>query len=215
MFGSMRTLSQILVNSNSYLDLEAVLPTGADLTVRVNYAQQAVREWADAYQWKELKTPATLFATNGTLSLLNFKELEAIPVDLLGNEYPEIDAADRVHKSRTDKYSYVTGNNSAGYILTLNGLASLATLSITYQREPSNMATLSDICEVPDDQFVVQKVISLVLQSRSDERFPQVEANAQRLLGNMIGRNMIINPGGENKIRRTGSTAYRIGSSRG
>jgi len=211
----MRTLSQILINSNSYLDLEAALPVGADLTVRIDYAQQAVREWADAYQWKELKTPATLFVTNGTVSLLNFKELEAIPVDLLGNKYPEIDAADRVNQLPTDKYSYVTGNDAAGYLLTLNGLAASATISITYQRQPSNMATLSDICEVPDDQFVGQKIISLVLQSRSDERFPQIEANAQRLLGNMIGRNMILNPGGENKVKRTGSAAYSIGSSRG
>ena len=211
----MRTLSQILINSNSYLDLEAALPVGADLTVRIDYAQQAVREWADAYQWKELKTPATLFVTNGTVSLPNFKELEAIPVDLLGNKYPEIDAADRVNQLPTDKYSYVTGNNAAGYLLTLNGLAASATISITYQRQPSNMATLSDFCEVPDDQFVGQKIISLVLQSRSDERFPQIEANAQRLLGNMIGRNMILNPGGENKVKRTGSAAYRIGSSRG
>jgi hypothetical protein len=62
---------------------------------------------------------------------------------------------------------------------------------------------------------VVQKIISMVLQSRSDERFPQVEANAQRLLGNMIGRNMVTSPGGDNKTRRTGSSAYAIGRSRG
>lgn len=212
----MRTLEQILINSNSYLDLEAALPTGDDLTVRIDYAQQAVREWADAYRWKELSTPVTLVATLTTLSLpSNFKELEGKPKDAYGNFYPEIKPSERVYKELSERYSYIEGNQSRGFLLTINGFASLATLSITYQRQPSNMATLSDTCEVPDDQFVVQKVISQVLQSRSDERFPQVEANAQRLLSNMIGRNMITAPGGENKVRRIGAAAWSIGRARG
>lgn len=211
----MRTLQQILIDATAYLDLTAELPTGDDLTVRVNYSQQAVREWADSYRWKQLTTPLTAVATNTTLSLSNFKELQAIPKDTNGNYYPEIRPEDRVYKESSDKYCYIEGNEAQGYIATFNGLASLATLSLTYQRSPSNMATLTDICEVPDDQFVVQKVISLVLQSRSDERFPNVEADAQRRLANMIGRNMVTVPGGVNTTRKTGSSAYAIGRSRG
>lgn len=211
----MRTLGDILRDANSYLDLEAEIPTADDLTVRTNYAQQAVREWADAYQWKELTTPLTAIATNTTLSLSNFKELQSIPKDTNGNYYPEIQPQDRVYKELSDKYSYIEGNQSQGYVMTLNGLATLATLSLTYQRQPSNMATLTDVCEVPDDLFVVQKVVSLVLQSRSDERFPIVEADAQRRLANMIGRNMIRVPGGQNTTKRSGIAAYAIGRSRG
>lgn len=211
----MATLQDILINSNSYLDLAAELPAGDDLDVRIDYAKQAVREWADSYRWKELSTPATIFATLGTVSLANFKELEAVPVDYWGNEYPEIRPADRTQKEVSDRYCYIEGNEAKGYIATFNAIASLATLSITYQRQPSNMATLTDVCEVPDDQFVVSKVVSLVLQSRSDERFPQVEANAQRLLANMIGRNMVTNPGGLNTTRRSGTAAWSIGSARG
>lgn len=211
-----RTLSQILVDSTAYLDLTAELPTGEDLDVRINYAQQAVREWGDAYRWKELSTPYTAYATLATISLpTNFKEFEGIPKDLSGNFYPEIRPSDRVEKDSSEKYCYVEGNESQGYTVTFNGLASLATLSLTYQRHPSNMATLTDICEVPDDLFVVQKVISLVLQSRSDERFPNVEADSQRRLSNMIGRNMITNPGGQNTTRRVGSVAWSIGRARG
>lgn len=212
----MRTLQQILIDATAYLDLTAEIPTGDDLNARINYAQQAVREWSDAYRWKDLSTPLTSVATLATISLpTNFKEFEGQPKDLLGNFYPEIRPADRVYKSTSDKYCYVEGNQSQGYITTFNGLASLATLSLTYQRQPSNMATLTDVCEVPDDLFVVQKVISLVLQSRSDERFPNVDADANRRLANMIGRNMITNPGGNNTTRRTGSVAWSIGSSRG
>lgn len=211
----MATLQDILINANSYLDLDASLPTGDDLTVRIDYAQQAVREWADAYRWKELSTPLTAIATNTTLSLTNFKELEGVPRDANGNYYPEIEPSERVNMDSGDKYSYVTGNEAEGFTLTLGGIATLATLSLTYQRQPSNMATLTDVCEVPDDLFVVQKVVSLVLQSRSDERFPQVEADAQRRLVNMIGRNTIRTPGGLNTTKRVGSAAWSIGRSRG
>lgn len=212
----MRTLSQILIDANSYLDLEAAEPTGDDLDVRVAYAKQAVREWADSYRWKELVTPYTAVASLGTISLpTNFKEFEAEPKDLRNNFYPEIEPSDRVYKGASDKYCYVEGNQAQGYTVTFNNLASLATLSLTYQRQPSNMATLTDVCEVPDDQFVVQKVISMVLQSRSDERFPIVEADAQRRLQNMIGRNMIRTPGGSNTTVKRGSAAWAIGKPRG
>lgn len=211
----MRTLSQILINSNSYLDLEAAEPTGDDLAVRIDYAQQAVREWADAYRWPELSTPSSVFLTTATIAITNFKELEDAPVDLQGETYPQIRPGDRIYKETSDKYCFITGNEQSGFVLTVNGLSAGATLSLTFQRHPSNMATLSDFCEVPDDQFVVEKIISKVLQSRSDERFPQVEANAQRLLGNMIGRNMIQTPGGVNAVRRTGSAAWGIGRARG
>ena len=212
----MRTLQQILIDSNAYLDLDASLPEGDDLAVRVNYAQQAVREWADSYRWKSLTTPISLFATLGTVSLPNdFKELETIPVDINNNRYTEILPKDKIYKNNSDKYSYVTGNEAEGFVLTINSLPSLASLSVVYQRSPSNMATLSDICEVPDDMYVVQKVISLVLQSRSDERFPIVEADAQRRLANMIGREMVQTPGGDQKVRKVGSTTWRIGRSRG
>lgn len=206
-----RTLSQILINSNSYLDLEAAEPTSDDLTVRTDYAQQAVREWADAYRWPELSTPSSVFLTTATITLVDFKELEDAPVDLQGEIYPQIRPGDRIYKESSDKYCFITGNEQSGFILTVNGLSANATLSLTYQRQPSNMATLSDICEVPDDQFVVQKIVSQVLQSRSDERFPQVEANAQRLLANMIGRAMVQS----GPVRRRGSAAWAIGKARG
>lgn len=211
-----RTLSQILIDAQAYLDLEAVEPTGDDLTVRVAYAQQAVREWADSYQWRGLTQKENIYFTNATASFpTNFKELTTISTDANGNQYPQILPGETVYKTSSDKYLYIEGNEAMGFTTTTNGLASLATLSITYQRQPSNMATLSDNCEVPDDGFVIKKVISLVLQSRSDERFPIVEADSQRLLRNMIGREMVRTPGGDMKVRRVGSSGWGIGKPRG
>lgn len=208
----MRSLSEILIDCNSYIDLTAELPSGDDLNVRINYAQQAVREWANAYRWRQLKERYTNFATGASLSLQsNFRELISVPRSA-DQEFPEVQVNELGSYVGSDPYSYVSGNPAAGTTLVVNGLpAAGATISFEWQRYPSNMATLSSICEVPDAEFVKMKVISYVLQSRLDERFPIVEAEAQRLLANMIGREQIITPGGSPSIRRFGSAAWSIG----
>lgn len=209
------TLEQILLNSSAYVDLEYSIPTGDDLDVRINYAQRAVDEWASAYKWRQLKTPFYPLTTGATTALpANFRELIGISRQEQVN-FPEIQPEDRHSKEDSDNYLYILGNRSEGYNAIVNAFTSGATLSMTYQRYPSNMATLSDICEVPDPDFVTQKVISYVLQSRTDERFPIIEAEAKRLLSNMVGREMIVVPGGENQQRRIGASAWRIGTSRG
>jgi len=89
------------------------------------------------------------------------------------------------YASSTDKYCYVLGNPSSGYTAVFNNLVSAnCTLSITYQRYPSGFATLTDVCELPDPEYVVCKIESLVLQSRRDERFPLKEAETERKLRN-------------------------------
>jgi hypothetical protein len=211
----MTTLEQILKNANAYVDLEFTLPIGDDLPVRTNYAQRAVDEWASAYQWRQLKNTFYPLTTGATVSLpSDFRELVGVPRQ--GQEdFPEIQPEDRHSKEPTERYLYILGNRSAGHKAIVNNFEADATLSMTYQRYPSNMSTLTSVCEVPDPDYVTQKVISYVLQSRTDERFPIIEAEAKRLLSNMIGREMIRVPGGDNQQRRVGAAAWRIGKARG
>lgn len=74
------------------------------------------------------------------------------------------------------------------------------------------MATLTDICEVPDPSFVTQRVIGYVLQARNDERFPIVMAEGNRVLRNMITSEQVRLPGGNNTTPKKGVAAYSIGS---
>lgn len=210
----MKTLSQILVDVNSYIDLTAELPTGDDLDVRINYAQQAVDEWASSYRWRQLKQTTSVMATTASIPLpANFRELTTVPV--VGSiEYPEIQPEERQNYSSTDNYCYILGGVS-NYHLIVNGIQSTDTLSYDWQRYPSNMATLSSICEVPDPSFVRLKTCSLILQSRLDSRFQSVDAEAQRILQNMIGREMNLRPGGTRTTSRFGASAWRIGKQRG
>lgn len=212
----MKTLSQILIDVNSYIDLTASLPTGDDLSIRINYAQNAVEEWANSYRWRQLKEHTEVFATGATISLPStFRELISPPRSD-SNEFPEVQINEIGSFTGSDPYSYIHGNYAEGNTLVINGLPdSGATISYEWQRFPSNMATLSSVCEVPDAGFVKTKVISYILQSRLDERFPTVEAEAQRLLGNMIGKEQVIVPGGYSTIRRIGASNWSVGSRNG
>jgi len=205
------TLSDILIGVNAYTDLEASEPTGTELTTRVEFGKQAVREWANAYQWPELSKVWVCNPSLASISLpTDFKEFECAPQLLENNawvEYPEVKAKDKYGKGDGEKYSFILGNETSGYTLVLNNLTANCTLSINYQALPSLMATLPDTCVVPDPDFVKTRIISYILQSRSDDRFPTVSVEANRLLMNMMGRSYSPK-GGINKMPR--NTTWRL-----
>jgi hypothetical protein len=51
---------------------------------------------------------------------------------------------------------------------------------------PSSVATMTDYVPVASSQYLVKRVASMVFQARGDSRFPQLYAEAQRLLANTI-----------------------------
>lgn len=209
-----RNLNQILIDCNAYLDLDATLPTGTELTTRSNYANQAVLDASAIGQFREFQGVFTVnVSSSATITLpTGFREFMTAP-RLLNTEggwdaYEEIDPMEVYSKVSTDKYCYLLGNPATGYNAIFNSLTANCTLSITYQRFPSGLLTLTDICELTDPQYVVTKVESLVLQSRRDERFPTKEAEAERKLRNMLGRESKTVGGGTNQVKRTGAANY-------
>jgi hypothetical protein len=212
----MATLNEILLDSASYLDLDATLPTGTELITRIRFGNMAVDEWANAAKWRQLKTETTpSLASFASIGLSNFQYLDGAPMEYLSEgvyqAYPEIAPSDRFSKPVSSHYSYVTGNNSSGIALHVNGISVNSTLTIPYIRGASTMATLTDICEVPDCSFITQRIISYVLQARNDERFPTVMAEGNRILRNMITSDQIRLPGGNNSVPKKGVAAYSIG----
>lgn len=212
-----KTLQQLLQDSAAFLDLDPTLPTGTELDARISYAQQAVEEWASSYVWRQLRREyQPSVSTLASISLpTDFREFSGAPRVMLDNgnwrAYDEVSLEDRYTRNTSDYYCYVLYGPNGGTVI-FNNLDSGASLSIAYQRQPSNMATLTDLCEVPDPNFVKTKVISYVLQSRSDNRFPVIEAEAQRLLSNMIGREMAISRASVNTVKKTGTASYSVGS---
>lgn len=210
----MRTLSQILIDVNAYCDLDASEPSGTEFTTRKNYANQAVWEASAVAQFSEFQNVYEVNVSSAATIPLptGFREFMTAPRLLDSTmawiEYPEIRPDERYGKTETDKYCYVLGNPATGYNAIFNNLATNCTLSVTYQRYPSGFATLTDICELSDPQYVVNKIESLVLQSRRDERFPTKDAETERRLRNMIGRESKTPSGGTNTVKRIGIANY-------
>lgn len=212
----MRTLNQILTDANAYLDLEAAAPTGTELVTRANYANQSVFDASAVAQFSEFhQIYEVAVSNNASVSLpTNFREFVLAPKQNVGGswiDFEEIRPQDRFNKESADKYCYVVGNPAAGYTAVFNGLTANATLSMDFQRYPSGLLTLTDVCELSDPTYVTSKVEAYVLESRNNDRFPIVKAEANNKLQNMVGREAKTPGGGINQTRRQGAAAYSIG----
>lgn len=191
----MSTLSEILIDVNSYTDLEASEPTGTDLTTRTSYANQATKDACSSGRLPEMVTQYTVYATGATVSLpSNFRELDNFPRFYYNGVVTDIPVYEPGRTVSDQFSSYVLGDPNNGYSLILSGISG-ATVSIQYQRYPTGFTTLTSVCELSDPEYVKQKVISYVLQSRNDDRFLVAEREAQTRLANMIGRTSYIHGG--------------------
>lgn len=191
----MKTLSQILVEANAVLDLDATLPTSTELTTRANYANQAVWDASAKAQLSEFKREyLTSSSTLATIPLpSNFREIQQNPRLYLSGGWEEwevVEVEQKYDKGPTDRYCYVMGDPAGGYNLIFNAIEVADQLSVIYQRYPSGLATLADKCELADPQYVVRKIESYVLYSRSDDRFQEAERRSEISLAGMTGRDM-------------------------
>lgn len=204
----MKTLSQILTDANAVLDLEATTPTGDELTLRANYANQAVYDASSSVQLPEFKQEYLGNISTGlTLPLpSNFRELQEHPRLLINDvweTWPEIEAEEKYNHQGSERFCYVMGNPAGGYNLIFNNPEPNVTLSVIYQRYPSGMASLSNVCELSDPTYVTRKIESYVLYARGDDKFQIAESRANTQLLNMAGRKM---KGSGGQTRSTPST---------
>ena len=188
-----RTLEEILKRISADVDLDTTLPTGEELLVRVNYINQAIDDAVDTIQLSELKEEYLVdVSTLSTIPLPNnFRELQQHPRLYSGGSwitYEEIEAEEKYEHSAGEKYCYVMGNNIDGYNLIFNNLTANATLSVIYQKYPTELTTLTDKTEIPDINYLVKKAESYIFASRGDDRYNIAIADADRRLLNMTGR---------------------------
>lgn len=190
----MKNLASILIDANAVLDLDASAPTGTEQTTRANYADQAVWDAAATGQFKEFKKEfLTTTTTLATIPLpSDFREFQEWPHIATSGGWQAFEpiAVEDKYKRSGDYVCYVLGNPVDGYNAIFQNIIASQTLSIIYQRFPSGLLTLTAVCELPDPQYVVRKVESYVLYSRSDDRFPIASSKAEQSLANMAGRAM-------------------------
>ena len=215
------TLSNLLRQVGAYVDQEATEPTGSDLTLRINYANRALGDWADAYDWNELTKKTALYASTASTTVISLPSNFKKPMSALYHydattptKYEIIDKNDAYVTDPSKYVCYVDGNTVEGYSLVVpRGLSSGASLLMDIQVFPSSLATLTDVVPMSTPGFIVTQTIAYVLESRSDSRFPLVKSDAQRWLFNMLEAQHAKSLGQDNSIKMR-STAFRIGRGR-
>lgn len=214
------TLLQVLADIGAFVDQDTTPPSGTDLNVRVNLADQAQRKWGQTYGWNQLKNPNSVltFGLSGTSIALDprFDELNSPIFDVSltsNNMYQEIDPADRYTKLPTDKYCYLVGNDSAGRALVINpAMTSGASLVYDWQAYPSTLASTNSTLTCPVPAYIVFDVEASILRARADQRFPLIQAQADDILRSMIEGQDAPDGGVQNTVPRWDkANNFRVG----
>jgi hypothetical protein len=188
-------VATILKSVGGLTEQEAVLPTGTDLTVRLQYVNDALGEWSDTYTWKDLRTTLNINTSTASVNVVNLPTNFREPLSTLyvfsdtGNlptEYPLIDARERFSKFDTDKYCYLMNTFRNKQLIVNPALESGASCQIDYMSFPSSVATTTDFVPISASQYLVKRVSAMVFQARGDSRYPLLQADAQRMLSNAI-----------------------------
>ena len=197
-----KNISELLQNIGAYVDQTIDLPTDDELTSRIKYLDMAQNEWANSYEWNVLKYKQTVGASGASVALPTlFRKLKSPAYDTTNDYvYKEIPASDRNTMSTDDKYVYILGNGIDGKYLGINPVDATISLEFDYLAFPSSLVTLADQTTCPNPLFLEQRAIAYVLESRSDPRFPQVKADAQKTLMDMINDQDVPSGGRTNKI---------------
>ena len=184
----------ILKSVGALTEQDAILPVGTDLEVRLAYINDALGEWADAYTWQDLRTQLPIITNNESTTSIGLPANFRQPLSSVWEytdasskiEHKIILGQDRFDKDANTKEVYITGPILSKSIQFINALPSGVSLVIDYMSFPSSVATMTDFVPVSSSQYLVKRVASMVFQARGDSRFPQLYAEAQRLLANTI-----------------------------
>ena len=187
-------VATILKSVGALTEQDAILPVGTDLSVRLSYINDSLGEWADAYTWQDLRVsyPITTSYTSTTSIGLptNFRQPLSSVWEYTDNgnkiEHRIILGSDRFDKDADTTDVYIDGPIRFKSIQFINALSSGVSLMIDYMSFPSKVSTTADFVPVSSSQYLVKRVASMVFQARGDSRFPQLYAEAQRLLANTI-----------------------------
>lgn len=197
----------------------------ADYSLRLKYINMAQKEAAEIQDWQylftEYNTQTSTTTGNASIALPNnFRKLAGYPfithtgttTDQFSNVLPQDD-----HQYfDTDYRTWLLGSPQSGYVLRVFGVSmqSGASIKIPYFRSPMSLASPTDITDIPNADYLVQRTVAWIWESREDARFPQAKADAERILSNMIEYQNVFSSGDDyDRVKTVEQTKnnFRIG----
>lgn len=198
------TVQEIFGHVAATVNLDQTQPAAGstDYSLWVEFLQRAQAEWAEAYDWEELRKffyPNITWVSNVSISLAtislpsDFRKVAAAPIDWsAGNSngipWPETLPEQRMLYASRDKYFFVMGDMNNGYNMLWNPgtLSSGASIEIQYFAIPASLASSGQVTACPDSQYLADRTIAYILEARFDNRYQSVEVKARERLLQMI-----------------------------
>lgn len=169
---------------------------GTDWNIRKNALNRALIDWENSNDWDSLKVVyngKVTVAGYATLGLpANFKKIDGFPGIIWDgatfNQFQVIDPSTNPRYLDSDKYVNIFDNAKDGKYMYIHAstLSSGASVQFTYYKSPQSLASATDVVEVPDPTFVLQRALYLIYKGREDGRFPEAKVEADRILARMI-----------------------------
>lgn len=193
----MDTLNDVLTKVSAVVSQTTdVTNTSDEYGLWRSYANMAQKEWSEVYNWpslyKEYNTQTSNPSGNATIQLpADFRKLSGYPRltadGTTTNEYPEISPQVKGKYNSEDEYCYVLNSSGKYYLIVNPGTAvSGASIFVSYWRSPASLCSPADIIDCPNPDYMVQRIIAQVWESREDARFPQAKAEAEKILSRLL-----------------------------
>lgn len=192
------TVQDCMRRISATVNQEASEPSagGAEYLLWLEYMNRSVEEWAESNDWESLRKtfwPTVSGISGATVGLpLDYKKLAGEVIVYgdteTGRQFPEIIEEQENLYSTTDRYVTTTGNIADGFAVVFHPgtLASGASVRIQYYAMPTSLASPAQVPLIDDPQFLVDRTIAYILESRSDARFQLQETKARDRLLTMI-----------------------------
>lgn len=169
----------------------------ADYSLRRMYINMAQREWAESYDWRSLYREYNMLVStstgNASIALpTDFRKSAGLPkitFDGTTTEiFQEVRAEERNTYSQNSRFVYFLGDQSANYTMVINAgtVASGASVFVPYRASVASLVSPANVAMCPNPEYLVQRTLAYIWESRSDGRFPQAKAESDKLLQKML-----------------------------
>ena len=186
--------------------------SSADYSLRREYINMAQREWAETYDWRSLyrENNSRISTSTGNTSVAlpaDFRKAFGFPkITYDGStteEFPEIQPQEKDQYSATARYVVFLGDQNVGFTMVVNGptLGSGASVFLPYIASPASLVSPANVAMCPNPEYMVQRTLAYIWESRSDARFQGAKAEADKILQRMLEYEQTYEPGYIDKVQ--------------
>jgi hypothetical protein len=182
--------------------------SSTDYALRLKFINMAMQEWQEAYDWQVLYDEYNLLVStstgNASIALpKNFRKLASFPQIVWDGQttdrFPEVRPQEKAQFTLTnrgntgsvgspDRWVEIWGNLKGNYTMFVHAptLASGASVLVPYYKSFQSLASPMDVAEIPNPQYLTKRSLAYLWEVRQDDRFPEMKAESERILAQMI-----------------------------